>query len=59
MRFKVALNYYDNLKNLKNIKIPQIGVNDNDVNAYLEYPIILNNQNKYQLLKFLRTKNIF
>ncbi len=57
-RFKNALFYYNQLKHIKKIFLPKISFDDKEVNAYLEYPIILEEDNK-NLLSFLRKKKIY
>ena len=59
-RFNKALKYYNNFKNNKVVFVPDIvDIRNKFTNAYLEYPLIIKNNKKYELLKFLRDRKIY
>ncbi len=59
IRYKKAKYYYDNLKDINSIYTPMVIETDGKYNAYIEYPFILREKNKRDLLIFLSKKSIF
>lgn len=58
-RFEKVLYYYNNLKHIKFLQFQTLSEIDRNSNSYLEYPIVINGKNKYDLLRFLRKYGIF
>ena len=58
IRFEKALYYFKSLSGIDEILLPKLDIKDKQVNAYLEYPIILK-ESKKNLLLHLRKKKIY